>query len=141
MGKEATPLKQKSNVPVWFQSSQNSNLLAAPPKLQTCERENQIALLCRTSEGVWEGGTWGGEKTYGTFQYFESMEIETHAFQAQSHKWFSSVMHEFPNIHRGGHPLHSHSSEAGQLISDSPKPQSTKPSSQQCQLNSVQEIY
>lgn len=98
-----------------------------------------FAELLKEFEKVVPGG--GGGKTYGTFQYFESMEIETHAFQAQSHKWFSSVMHEFPNIHRGGHPLHSHSSEAGQLISDSPKPQSTKPSSQQCQLNSVQEIY
>lgn len=53
----------KSNIPVWFQSSQNSNPSAAPPEHQTCERESQTALLCQTSEGVWGGGIWIGEKT------------------------------------------------------------------------------
>lgn len=59
-----------------------------------------------------------------------------HAFQAQSHKWFSSVTQEFPNIRRGGHPLHNHSPELPGLISDSPTPQSLPPSSASWRVSS-----
>lgn len=137
-GEEATLLKQESNVPVWFQSSQNSNPSAAPPKLQTCEKENQIALLCRTSEGVWEGGTWGGTKTNGTFQYLESTAMET---------CISSSVTQMVQFSHTGIPKYTQrwtSITQPQPWAARPhqwQPYTPKPSSQQCQLKSEQQIY